>query len=405
MKHKVKSSLPLLPFSEIWQITIYHIQDIQLFYTSLKKVYFQGVLSVVHHNITSLFKFAVVSLKEICVKNMNAISKSWLTISIVPIIIACFSVLFAVVFLLSKWKVKTNFVGWKSRILAGTLLLVMYANQKITSTLFSLSYCIPLGEKKHLLLYGETECWQIWQIIILVYIILVIFPQCLVFLFGPGLLNSKYISTQHFLLAIFCPCPFLLHWITILMKNRTSKIKDHCKSAKANHTQPPFAERVLEEIYTSFDSEKFPYFICWGGFIEIRRLGLLICSIFVSNHIAKLFIMTVTCLMAAIGIAFFKPYAVPFINHIALTSVTCQVLVGIINLMFTIYDNLQNDVLRHMMPTVYAFLYMQDFLSAWVPFCTLALSAFYNSYQKMSGKLLAKPIRVKWRKNIKTFAE
>ena len=87
-----------------------------------------------------------------------------------------------------------------------------------------------------------------------------------------------------FLVALFISTPFVAYWMltkTSCSKNIASLI-NKTKLAK-------FSNSILGETYNSFDSHKLPYYLCWGGFVELRQLSLVVCSVYAQNPIMRIF--------------------------------------------------------------------------------------------------------------------
>ena len=112
-----------------------------------------------------------------------------------------------VVSIISRIKIKGRTIldiEWCNvQVMLASLLSIQYGNQKILLTLFNLVHCVSIGREKRLFIDAETECWNIWQITIILHIICGIIPWCLVFLFAPYLLLSFFVSSWQCFAAIF----------------------------------------------------------------------------------------------------------------------------------------------------------------------------------------------------------
>ena len=63
--------------------------------------------------------------------------------------------------------------------------------------------CVSVCDSKYLLIDGEVECYQVWQTLVIVGMVLIILPRCVVFLIGPRLLSVGIINVWQFLSAFF----------------------------------------------------------------------------------------------------------------------------------------------------------------------------------------------------------
>ena len=136
----------------------------------------------------------------------------------------------------------------------GWLLFILLSNQTLSETFLNLICCVSIRNKSHLLLHGETECWQFWQVWIIIYVGLFIIPQWMTFLVGPGLLKQKVINIWQFLTAVVFPSPFLIYWaIKVCYKRKTHPTEERTKMYQQNLT-----EEILDKTCGAFDTSRLP---------------------------------------------------------------------------------------------------------------------------------------------------
>ena len=182
------------------------------------------------------------------------------------------------------------------------------------------------------------------------YISLVTIPQCFVFLLGLQLLHSGQISKWHFILALFSPVPFLVYWIYLISRKK-SNISPI--SLNYNHKSPSTL-KILDETQTSFKQNNISPWLCWMGFIEIRRLTLVLFEILLSNKIHDYFAKTMLiCLSALIANVSVKPYKGAYLNIISAISLLSQLIVGMCSFAFAIKIESTSDMLQTMIPIYY----------------------------------------------------
>ena len=367
------------PFSDIWQIVIFHIQDVGLFHTDVMNSSIQGPLSAISSKISGVFRISLIFTQNICLTKINVIQKSFFQLSIVPIIIFNFIIIILILKVVSIYKVNFSLTMWYVRILTGTLLLILFANQMISSTLLRLIECVSIGEKRHLSIYAETECWQLWQIAIIIYVVFFTIAQCFVFLFGPGLLNHKMIRTWQFMAALIIPTPFLSYWVYLIIKYKYNRISP-CKSDTAQD-QSQLATCILDEVHGSFNTEKTPYFISWSGFIELWRLALVIYSIFISHPVFKIFIMTLTVFIVLVGNISMLPFSNPSINIFTCVSISAQVLVGFINFGFAVIALIEAEIPEFSEFTILVLVYIEEVCALWLPIGIIIVNVLHHTVQ------------------------
>ena len=131
---------------------------------------------------------------------MDNIRKLFFNVATVPVMMTLFCMSFFILKLVDKMHFSVNVTFLYEHILLGVMLLVV----------------------NRLLIQGDIECWQFWQWIAGCYIILFIFPQCLVFLIGPELLHQRFVSSNQFILGLFLPFPLITIWFYIIKYHQRS---------------------------------------------------------------------------------------------------------------------------------------------------------------------------------------
>ena len=361
--------------SDLLQIIIYHIQDIRLFHVEIPGFHVQGIIANYENYLSQIFRFSLIPVQNICIGEVQAIGKALIDIVNVPIMICMFVSVYLLLRILEKCRVIVDAEKWYGKLLVGFLLLVMYANQKVTLTAFKLIYCVSLNNDKYLFIYADLQCYHIWQVGILLQIVFFIIPQCLIFLIGPRLLHHRFISTWQIFAGLAVPLPFVIYWLY--------KFIGH--GSKVNLQNTNVTEKkseILNEIYNQYDAPKLPFPLCWCGLIEFRRLMLVITTIFISSPSTRLFIMIFICLIALLGNACFNPYKSSFLNIATVVSILSQIFAGIINQIFATVNLVEGLIPDFLLPTFTLFFNFEEILSLWVPFGLIILFIITSRLQK-----------------------
>ncbi len=178
---------------------------------------------------------------------------------------------------------------------SGFLVGILAFYQSITNTLFSLVSCIKIGETHVLHLDGSVECFQWWQILMVILIIVWVFPFIILLSIGPVFLLNQMITSSEIFLAFAFLFGFLMYWFT----TRKPRIQEH---KDRELTRPWFlaAVQLVQTPFKNFWVIK-NWYLSWNGVLFSRRLLLVIVHAFISKFIWRLMLMFwVTFLFLAI---------------------------------------------------------------------------------------------------------
>ena len=361
--------------SDLWQILVYHVQDIKIlsveFQGSTSEIRIFSLEKSIRTVMGSLLKMQAIFPGDMCIRYMKLTSQMLFQLSTVPLIVVSFLIIYFVVHIITMVVPNFDKRAWKGRLALGVLLLIMYANQKVTATLLSLLECVPIHNKHHLFIYANIECYQAWQYVIIIHIFFVTLPQCLVFLLAPPLLFKKTIRLWHFIAALFLPTPFTFYWIYLIYTSRTNptlKAPNQIQKCSKDTTI-----NILDEIYFPFDNKKVAHFICWMGLIEIRRLGLILGRIFISDSTRSLVTLIFICFAAFIANIVTKPYKSWILNNVSAISILSQVIIVIMSFFIMLMNLMSKDILQYHLFSLQQVLYVKDLFSAILP---IMLSVF-----------------------------
>ena len=319
-----------LPYSELLEIFVYHVQDIQLYdYNNIiKHKKLQDVVwdHKTFLNAFSFFRLSAIFPANVCSENLDVSRRELITISTVPLVIINFIIVLVVISIIKKVCKEIHITEWSGHVIVGILLAVMYGNQRITSTCLNLISCVQIGQQRRLFIHGETECWQLWQVFIIGYVAMATIPQCFVFLLGPPLVLHNITSKRQFMAALLFPLPFTFYWVYLIVKN-----KNKIHEASTNHSIIERSEvdnKVLGQVSGSYDVQKISPYISWQGIIETRRLALVLCSVLAGDDSVKYLLMTLISSIAFAGHLAIRPYNTSLVNWMSALSLYFQILVG-----------------------------------------------------------------------------
>ncbi len=315
-----------IPFDsvEIFHIIVFHMQDTNLFKIRLPNMPTSLFsLEKYQKKILSVFSLdAIFSENAFCfAKGSTEVTKVLLDCAVVPFMIFIFLVCCLILKVLKLKEKKYNRLMTTANTIF--LLIIMFSSQKLSTSAFSLVKCEWLGSGWYLLIDSSVKCYQLWQGIVFLYLFLFILPFWLSLFIAPGLLHHRLISQRTFLVGLLFPGPFVLYSVWLLHRNKDRPVRACC------HRQTTTA--ILNEVWDSF-SPFFSYkYFCWGGIVELRRLGLVICSSMIATPIGRIIPM-ILITMTAYTVHFkFNPYSDKTANACANVSLCTMLMVGIIN--------------------------------------------------------------------------
>ncbi len=215
---------------------------------------------------------------------------------------------------------------WYSKLTAATIFALLLFYQQIANTTFSLLYCIKSGNQSILFIDGTVTCYQLWQIIVLIFAFNWVIAIIPVLMFLPGLLELRLISVTDFFLACLLPGPMLCYW---MYRFFTKKFCFHPSYVT------PWQDEALGILQKTFVPttyrNMFPF--CWLGFMKIRRLALVLIFTFVSNLVGRVTLMCIVIQLFLIIHLATQPYQDKMANDAYTVSLLATLCIGLINIM------------------------------------------------------------------------
>ncbi len=320
----------VIPFdyTEIFHIIMYHLQDNALFKVHLPSLPEPpSFLNLIKEKITSIGRLSISGVStgdEFCFDVwVTPVWRLLIKTSVVPFMFSVFIVARIILHFVSCGRILRLRIY--CTMLNTFLLIIILSAQQLSTTAFSFLKCVRLGGDLHLLIEADVVCYQPWQILVFVYLTLFVLPFWLTLLIGPGLLRYDVISVNNFLLGLVCPAPVLIYWIYRVRLDRNNDAKESCP--KMSQTC------LLDEVWYSFKPFFGYKYLCWGGLVELRRLGLVMCATLINTQIAKIWSMMLVLLIGLSVHLMYRPYLDRATNVICNLSLLATLLVGVINAM------------------------------------------------------------------------
>ncbi len=315
------------------QIVLYYIQDSALFQVDLALGSKGNLIRKIRRLLLNVSQMAVdlldLGLKLCPIKGWTPVQKIMAKNLTGPL------VFFFIVTIYSKIKLACCcFPGkrhsikrfWYPKVTSAVIFSILLFYQQIANTTFSLLYCIESDDQSILFIDGTVTCYQLWQIVILIFAINWIVAIIPVLMFLPGLLELRLIGVKHFFLACLLPGPMLVYWGYRIYKEKFSV-----------HTafRTPWQDEALALLQKTFVKTTykniFPF--CWIGFMKIRRLALVLIYTFVNNLVGRVSLMCFVIVLFLVLHLKTLPYQDAIANEAYTASMLATLGIGFINIM------------------------------------------------------------------------
>ena len=367
---------------EILEIAIYHVQDAELFHLPLPK---DGISIPFHISniyvqyVKKLMQLSIVIGENICLGRISAVIKSLFLMTLFPIIL-CIYFIVGVFAYFNQSRKCLNSTCIYSCLIQGYISLVSYFYQNLSLTAFKLISCIGLADGIHLLIDGDIQCWQLWQVTMFLYICLFLIPMFLIFLLGPVFLKKNTVSIQTFLLGLICPLPVISFW----SYKALGKKKIYTKHSELSKV-------ILRQ--TSCTTETIAKYFCWKGILWLRRTLLVMCTTLVINNAAKYSCSLLIITLSLGANMYIKPYKSKYTNMVESISLVAQVFIILTSAVASTKLSLSDD--KSTLEELNLFLQVGCVLGIIAPIFILIFLACVTILLKVKGYFVEKLVGLK----------
>ena len=228
--------------------------------------------------------------------------------------------------------------------MAGILQTMLLGYKTLASVSFSLLQCVPIGSEKRLFLDGNVVCFQLWQYILIAFVVAFVMPFVFVLLWGCYKLHNGSLSVAKFLLACCFPFPFLLYWLFLFLL---------CVKRNAAQTDTATRQMSKRSVETTlFGCFKKPanggiLSLGWESVMIGRRLILILLKTFVNDPMPRLLIMSFLCVLFLQHHSMTQPFRDVTANRVETISLLSLVLLGMVNMFFASFGSLAVPLTDH----------------------------------------------------------
>ena len=191
----------------------------------------------------------------------------------------------------------------KTLYLAVALETLLLGYERLADTTLKLMHCVPIGMDWHLFVDGNIQCWQWWQYLLIVFMMVFITPLIVVLFCGSLSLANDKISAKEFLTACVLPLPCLLVWVV----RRCKKTGDNDVPNIGNPDDSEEIKKVLHGPFRapSCDDQGTLY---WESVLTGRMLILLTIHTFATDPIVKFLCLDCACALILVHHLSMRPF-------------------------------------------------------------------------------------------------
>ena len=263
-------------------LLFYYFQDASIIqFTPLYAKGDSSTVSSAKQVVGGLFKFRLDVLhlaKNVCAfPDLTPVLKATIKLLFVPALCGILFTIYVVSQCLSKRRdSRSLWQALSSRAVIAVMLALLFSYQKLASTLFSLVYCVPVLDSKVLLMDGNIECFEHWQIHIIIYLATCIIPFSFYVAFMPAHFAKGTLSTEVFFVGCLFPMPVILYCFYRLYVRASSVPK---RTNPNRHLDS--VHKILQGPYRDLKIPLTNWPYCWSGILLGRRLLLILIDTFI----------------------------------------------------------------------------------------------------------------------------
>ena len=264
---------------------------------------------------------------------------------------------------------------FKIKIASTTVLVMILCFQPIAIAAFQLIHCDKIGGERVLRIDTFFSCFQIWQYMVLIFVVMWViqFPFYITFL--PIVLQSNNTSSGFILLSSWTPTVLLVKCFTTIFK-RENSVQNIDRKITGKRTEYPDLNDITQRPYKDLR-------ICssgslsWMGIIMLRRLISCIAFTFIDNPLYRILSVTGINLFGIVQLQIFQPYKRLKGNCIELVSTSILFVLGLGNIIEAGFEA-ANYTPEGPNETLHSInVYFEQFIFTWFPLVIILLIAIF----------------------------
>ena len=189
--------------------------------------------------------------------------------------------------------------------LAVVLETLLLGYETLADTSLKLMHCVPVGLEWRLFIDGNIPCWQWWQYMQIVFILVFIIPLVLVLFWGSLMLSKDKLSAKEFLTSCAFPLPFLFIWLYRYVFKKPS-----LHEFKLFWGNTHDAEEIKKVLHDPFrppcgDDHGTLY---WESVLTGRRFLLLTIRNFITDSLTRFICLDFACVVTLVHHLVSRPF-------------------------------------------------------------------------------------------------
>lgn len=250
----------------------------------------------------------------------------------------------------SKEKPRIGVMGMNARMLATVVSLFLYTYQAVAENAFMLLNCASVNGNRVLFFDGTISCLQDWQWGVIALVCIFVIPFFATLLFGPKLLEKRYISLGvlfvAFLFPLFAAVPFILMYFGCICRKpktdqssrrqranraRMLRRRESILSSRDDNDKEDLADTIVDVIAGPYRHDVIGG-VCWEGVINFRRMVLVIMFTFINDKLLKQMALSFTCFAILMFHIFSRPFKQKLSNVAETVSLSLLLVISGTNL-------------------------------------------------------------------------
>ena len=324
-------------------LLFYYFQDASIIqFTPLYTKGDSSLVSSAKKVVGGLFKFRLDVLhlaKNVCAfSDLTPVLKATIKLLFVPALCGVLFAIYVIAQCISKRRDSSRL--WQAlsrRAVIALMLALLFSYQKLASTLFRLVYCVPVLDSKVLLMDGNIECFQHWQIYVIIYLATCIIPFSIYVAFMPAHFADGTLSTEAFFVGCLFPTPVILYCVYRKLYIRINSVPTRTNPNR--HLDS--VHKILQGPYRDLKIPLTNWPYCWSGILLGRRLLLILINTFIPDIVTAKVLMLAVTLISLLNHVIVQPCIERRANIAGTLSCIALMMVAIINMFRACFEGME----------------------------------------------------------------
>ena len=236
----------------------------------------------------------------------------------------------------SEQSPKTSFTERSLSAFAHIFLLMYSATARLCLRLLN---CVPYKNTKVLFIDGTMQCYQVFQYLLLGYVVISVLPFCMVPFLGSYVLKLGLISVAQFFLGCLLPLPFCCYWLILLLRNHAGASEYHRPGQSTIHRNRLAILHVLSGPFRNHEAVAcFPHSrLAWESVLILRRLVLILIFDITYDGRWRILSALMACVFILVIHLYVRPFRKKWVNFLETASLTTLVVFCAITLVKALY--------------------------------------------------------------------